>query len=77
MFVIYVMLFNNAEIGSWYFVSLSVTAALGVSLIYTAFVDRLFGGVEGQQVVLLALLLVSGCLSVFLSMRYGAIITLT
>lgn len=41
MFVIYVILFNNAEIGSWYFVSLSVTAALGVSLIYTAFVDRL------------------------------------
>ena len=61
MFVIYVMLFNNAEVGSWYFVSLSVTAALGVSLIYTTFVDRLFGRVEGQQVVLLALLLVSGC----------------
>ncbi len=72
MFVIYVMLFNNAEVGSWYFVSLSVTAALGVSLIYTAFVDRLFGRVQGRQVVLLGLLLVSGCLSVFLSMRYGA-----
>jgi hypothetical protein len=72
MFVIYVILFNNVEVGSWYFVSLSVTAALGASLIYTNFVDRFFGRVEGQQVALFTLLLFSGCLSVFLSMRYGA-----
>lgn len=72
MFVIYVVLFNNAEVGSWYFVSLSVTAAIGASLIFTTFVDRFFGRVEAQQVVRFTLLLVVGCLSVFLSMRYGA-----